>query len=354
MVKRAVAILLSLCALLLVALSLCLPFPKKLEGENERYDCLWENGNFTQESYASAFYALEKAEERCARLSRDGARGEISLSQEYVLAYQTLESSSLAQKLALHVTLNRLETACLLRAFGDTLWYDGGRFIWNGKKVVEKPKATAEKFILLGGTLSASALKDSKAKRLYLQTQDELSYRAFVNCEVEEVFGVLPYSVQDGAIFYQTPFGKRLVAALPNCISLTVDGYDFADKGALLPCRNLTSLTLPFVGNTRSFFASEKDEAFAYLFCEGETYRVPTSLKQVTVAGGKLTEHAFYGCEHVEEITVCTVAEENISSSAFLDCTSLKRLHAPKTGLLLNGNFTTSTLPCGCTLYERK
>ena len=73
----------------------------------------------------------------------------------------------------------------------------------------------------------------------------------------------------------------------------------------------------------------------------------------MTVTGGVLTAFAFYACGGLEEIVACGVAEEDVSSQAFLGADGLRVLHSPRRDVRLAGAFSQTALPCGCTLFVR-
>ena len=99
--------------------------------------------------------------------------------------------------------------------------------------------------------------------------------------------------------------------------------------GAFSGCDNITEMTLPFIGESRS---ATTNTFFCYIF-GGENYSfndriVPKSLRKVTINDGIIEARAFYGCRYLTEIVI----SENISSigdSAFGVCKSLKHVDIP-------------------------
>ena len=85
---------------------------------------------------------------------------------------------------------------------------------------------------------------------------------------------------------------------LPNSITSIGDN-------AFSGCSSLESITLPFVGAS----LNDKENAYfgyvfgAYSVSVNSNY-VPTSLKEIIILGGEIEHNAFYGCSHIESITI--------------------------------------------------
>ena len=101
-----------------------------------------------------------------------------------------------------------------------------------------------------------------------------------------------------------------------NLTELTVpDSVRTIGEEAFGGCSNLQSITLPFIGASKT-----TTKTFAYAFGS-----VPSSLKHVTINGGKLCSSAFYGCSYIESITL-PAEDTMIPYRCFEDCYKLSRL----------------------------
>ncbi|MDE7158784.1 MAG: hypothetical protein K2N74_04335 [Clostridiales bacterium] len=317
------------------------------------YICTWENCSVTQEDYYSAYSALAGATASQIELERNGLRGIIEPNSEYMTAYHTLAHGNLGEIYSLKPAVARLERAALWRSFRSRVWYDGGYFIYNGEKVDRSSAQKCDELVLLEGSVSASVLKRTEAKKLCVRARAEITAAALAGTAVESLEAESPYSANASALYLDTPGGTRLIVGVPSARSLTITGNEFADKGALFPCKNLEELTVPFAGNTVYSHASEYDGMFAWLFLDGGDYFVPSTLKRVKVTGGILADFAFYRCSEIEEIDVCGLNAADISPTAFVSCTGWKKIHCPQTDILLAGQYTSYIADCGCTVFER-
>lgn len=327
------------------------------QARNDGYDCVWENGVKTLESYYAAYSALAGFDHSGnILLMKDGVYGCIS-SEQAARAYRILRYGTLAELLAFDGTrLNALERAALVRTFSGVLYYsEGDYFLFTGTHVQRTRQAQTDTLVLLSGTVSSSVIKNSFAKELGVSSDTIITARALVGTQVERIFACDPYYESGGALYLNTQGGVRLITALPLLKTLTVEGNDFSDEGALLPCEYLEEIALPFAGSARSGIGTEYRGEFAHLFSARSGYNVPPSLKKITVTGGKLISHAFYACFSVEEINACSVRAENIDKYAFIDCTALRVLHVPKENVVLPfKNYERKVAPCGCTVFERR
>ncbi len=335
-------------------LMLFLPPPRTLARGAKRYVCTWEDGTETALSEAEAFDLLEGADGGGIVLFDGEKHGRIASDAQMRAAYEILARGSLLSLLALDVSqLPGLERTALFCEYGETLWYAGGAFGFDGTSVSPKEAEYARRVVLLSGQLPADFLKETGARELGLAYDAELEASALIGSEVEAVTAEPPYAFEDGAIYLDTPGGRRFVAALPALTELTVRGCAFADRGALLPCKALQKLTLPFVGSSLSGMESGFSGELLWLFQTADGYTMSETLTSVTVTGGTLGAYAFYGCYALEEIDACGVSPEKISPQAFLGANGLTRLHTPRSDVLLEGEFSSHTAPCGCTVYER-
>lgn len=327
------------------AFLLFLPFPEALAAEGEEYLVRWENGT-AKESYYSAYSALSGCTRECLLFGREGLRGELPASEAFQNAYALLEKGTLLDLLTGDFTVStRIERAALYRKYEDVCFYSGDLFVFDGTHVVRTKRGGFGELVLLDGKLSAADLCASGAETLTVRADAEFSVDALVGSSVKELRAAEPYFVAGGALYRKTPGGVRLVAAAPSLTHLAVEKTDFCDEGALAPCTALSSLVLPFLGNT-------KKESFALSVLFGG--EVPKTLAQIKVTGGTVIPFAFGGAENLFEIDLCGIAAEDVSETAFSGCGSLRKLHTSKKNLSLSGSFHQTELPCGCTLYERK
>ena len=102
-------------------------------------------------------------------------------------------------------------------------------------------------------------------------------------------------------------------------------------KSAFEGCTNLTSITLPFVGNTLD---DKTNNHFGYIF-GASTYAwhketVPASLKTVIITGGNINYGAFYECSNLTGVTLPSTLT-SIGYESFLHCSSLTSITIPST-----------------------
>lgn len=158
----------------------------------------------------------------------------------------------------------------------------------------------------------------------------------------------------DTELFIPSKIDDYIVAtisssAFNNCVNLTSvtvpDSVTSINSGAFKGCTSLKEITVPFVGKSKS--ASGAEAVFGYIFgytikssYEPESgavyqyewldgtqrkynyYYIPSSLLNVTVTGGDISDNAFRNCEGLTNITIPDRVT-SIGSSAFHNCTSL-------------------------------
>lgn len=323
------------------------PFSKASEAEERRYAVAWEDGAFTAETYASAAPFVVGCDGRGVLLFREGKTGAV-LNEELARAAALLGEGDLLSLLGAQISLSDgLSRLALHRRFGNTGYYAGSFFAFDGVSVLPTERTRFFEVVLLEGGVSSAVLRATGAQKLTLRAEAELSAASLAGSAVTQISAQTPYVFSDGALFLETPFGVRLVAALPGLRSLSVEEADFCDKGALSPCEELESLVLPFSGNAPRMWDGY-DGSLAYCF-GGE---VPKSLKRLELLGGLLPAFALAGSA-LEEADLCALPAEAVSPYAFSGCESLKMLHTSCKNLYLEGNFTARELPCGCMLYLR-
>lgn len=312
----------------LCILSLFLPFPQDIGHVSDVYRCVWEDGSVTEEPYSSLYGAVTGAGEEVL-LERNEKHGVIAGSERYERIYTTLCSGTLAELLALQTEgLTRPESLALWRTFSDCIWYSEGCFIWDGGKIKAEERQTAQSVVLLSGELKRGYLASSGAVLFTICPSAQVSAEEFIGSSVENLVAQPPYCVSGEALYLQTTGGKRLIAALPGIISLTVDeDTQFIDEGALAPCKQINTLNISFAGNAKDHLSSSFSPYIGALFGEDEEgkFAVPSTLESVCVTGGRVYSHAFYGCTSVKEIDLRGV--DYIERDALTDCVSLRRVY---------------------------
>lgn len=332
-------------------------FPRKeRERARETYPCVWQDGSVTEENFYGVCEAFAMLDGNEIVLRRERSEGRIAAPGAAVCR-AVLEEGDPARMLSYdYARLNGAERAALTALYGDVLFYYEEEFYEltaDGVKRTNREKSYA--LAVLAGEPSSKELQKADAGKLILYPNGAISGRALRGTYVKECEAFAPYRVRAGAVYKDTPSGCRLVAALPQTTAFEAVGNEFADEGALLACRNLSEITVPFCGNDASGRGAAYRGEFAYLFCERGDYSVPKSLKKITVTGGRLVARAFFACENVEEIFCCGLNGDDVAADAFADCASLKRLHAPRSDLKFDGGvYRKTTAPCGCTVYERE
>ncbi len=347
---RLICLLIALCC----AFLFFLPLPTCYEGGKEWYDCSWEDGSVSRESYVSALSAYSYMTDREIGLKKEGKEGKIAVGARAKSLYVALSSAPLAELLRLNATgISRIEQYALLSTYGNGCYYDGDKFSWQGDRFARTSLRQFESVSLLSGEVPQSVLVASEAKLLRLYAQSRISGNTLVDSKIERVEAFSPYESSGNAI-YRVGVDRRLIAALPFVEDFTAD-CDFIDQNAFAACTSLVRLTLPFCGNS-SLANSEAfcgDLGALFQMDENGEYVVPDSLKEIQITGGVVTASAFYRLNGVEELTLCGMKGENVSATAFEGLVKLKLLHTPKE-VLLTGGFVKTELECGCVLYLRK
>ena len=120
-------------------------------------------------------------------------------------------------------------------------------------------------------------------------------------------------------------------------------------SGAFSGCGLLTSMTIPFVGESKTA-SSGYNKVFGYIFgyttttsfssiVGGATYQydsnstyyhyyIPTTLKSVTITGGNILYGALYNCSSLTSVTIGD-SVQSIGSYAFQNCSSLTSIEIP-------------------------
>lgn len=350
--KKGIAALIAFAVGAVYCALLFLPYPRRIDVPSEKYLCYFEDGSEEELGYADACrYLSGVSEEGDILFLRDGISGMVPANSAMREAVRILTHGEAAELLYRVFDVGRLGRAALLYAFGDWLYCDGDEFYaFTGVRVIRTPIRQAETLRLLG-KLPSYALRLTGAAYLHVYGRAELDPADLMDSSVT-ITADPPYFVQGGALYLEAAGGRRLVAAEPAITQLHMEDYAFADKGALLPCRSLCSLDLPFLSPDLYGGGMDFGGELAYLFCLGETYLVPDSLKKLRVRGGVITGTAFYACPGLEEIDLCGVDAANIDRSAFSGL-DLSLLHTPRADVMLTGSYDSYTASCGCTVYQK-
>ena len=342
-------------ALLLAAaciLAFFLHIPVRTSADR-RIRCLWESGA-REEAYAEVLGAIAGVREGEIVLRRGSEEGVIEAGECFETVRTALSEGNLFDLITLDTQgLAPIERAALFMTFGRTLYYSGEAFVFDGTKVSRSDMVCADRVVLLEGSLPAHYLGDVGATALSVRADAEISAADLVRSNVCKLDAEAPYRAEGDSLFLTSAGRTRLVASLPSAVQLTVADCDYADMGALSACRALTALSLPFLGNSKTRVTAF-DGTLAWLFWTDEGNTMPATLASLTVRGGFVDAYALTGTP-IEEVTLCGVPPENISRSAFLGMPALRRLHTPRTDVLLDGwaQYSSVQAPCGCTVYEK-
>ena len=178
--------------------------------------------------------------------------------------------------------------------------------------------------------------------------RDDISSFAFTSTTKECIItGLLNKTLTDVDLpNYATEISEQ---AFSNCNNLTnikiPNSITGIGSGAFTGCSSLESMTLPFVGESASATSASSNTLFGYIFgtssYEGgvstkqtyngysyTTYHIPSSLKSVTITGGKNLFGAFYGCENLISIQIPD-SVTSIGDYAFRYCSSLTSVTIP-------------------------
>ncbi|MDE7208510.1 MAG: leucine-rich repeat protein [Clostridia bacterium] len=116
-------------------------------------------------------------------------------------------------------------------------------------------------------------------------------------------------------------------------------------ENAFSGCSSLESMTLPFVGSSSSATSASSSTLFGYIFGTSSytggvstqqyyasnsysTYYIPSSLKSVTILGGRILYGAFWGCSSLTSIEMPS-SVSSIGEWAFYNCSGLTSIEIP-------------------------
>ena len=178
---------------------------------------------------------------------------------------------------------------------------------------------------------------------IYEKTITSIGTQAFFNCKKLKAIPEFDVSTIANEAFYGCSSLKSIT------ISDKVTSIGASAFGA---CSGLESLTVPFVGASNSETSASTTTLFGYFFgtssydggikttqCYKSSYGsvyyyIPSSLKTVTVTGGKLFYGAFYNCSNLKKVTLGDKIDE-IGEKVFYGCSSLEELTTPYIGKTL-------------------
>ena len=160
-----------------------------------------------------------------------------------------------------------------------------------------------------------------------------IGYAAFEGCTS------LQYNEYNNGLYLgstENPYVVFIKTKSDNVTSVTIySGTKVIYSGAFAGCNTLTSITIPFVGESAD---GSGETHFGYIFgasrySDNESY-VPKSLKEVIITGGTIIgQHAFYGCRNLISITIpksVTSIDHNTNGAggggAFFGCISLENI----------------------------
>ncbi len=343
-------------AVTLSAVCLCmlaLPVPKAV-GRGENVLCSWRDGTslVRYETAVRAFVGVDG--EKNITLAQGERYGTVQTSEGFRSAHDVLSGSDLLNLRLLDTErLSRFERTALFRLHGNTVYYAGEPFIYNGNTVTASDRSYAARVVLIEGELPEGYLKSSGANALYLAEGAHLCGADLLESAVVAVEAEAPYTVEGGVVYRTEREQTRLVAVASSSGELRLEDYDYADMGALCACSELTALTLPFIGFARTWHGDPSSMRLSYLFQTENGDTMPEKLTSVSVTGGTVFSDAFYGWERLERIDLCGVDAKNISADAFKGLCNLRILHSPRKDVELAGNYKISRAACGCTIFER-
>jgi len=295
--------------------------------------CTDQSGKSFYLSYSEAYERLESVTEKGVLLT-----GGVSVSGSKALqgVLQTLATGELAELLAMDTDgLTDLERAAIFRTWGNTLFYDGDSFAWNGTGVARTSDTKFLRAILLGGDFPKGFLADAGVCELTVGANAEPTAKGLLNSEVVRLHARAPYFAEGGCLYLTRMGAVRLIAVLP-CREAVIGEADYFDAGALDACPQLSSLTVSSLkGSVRA------------LFSDG----VPETLQQIRILGGAVENYALLGCGSVEEVNACGAKAE---TEAFVGCSGLKTLHTENGSVRLTGDFERTRAACGCYIFTRK
>ncbi len=305
--------------------------------------CVWEDGARLT-PYAEAYSAVCGVEEDGTISLRDGTRrGYIETGEAFRAAVEILRTGTLSELYLLDMGgLKPIEHAAIMAEFGRDTYYADGTFCIRENAVRLTADRTADRVSLLAGSFPAGYLKMAGATVLRVCAEAEVGPGDLKGSAVVRFLAEPPYVTDGSALYLDTPGGRRLIAAAPKQTELTVGACDFLDTGALSPCEELVSLTLPVLRGAAG-------EGLRELFETSDGHTMPETLAYVTVLHGIIADQAFYGCT-LKKVDLSGILPEDLSPHAF-DGAAVETVVCTRGDLALSGYRVTAQ--GGLYLYER-
>ena len=190
------------------------------------------------------------------------------------------------------------------------------------------------------GASSSSANSSSvptSLREVVITSGTSIDYYAFNGCS-----SLTSIEIPSGV----TSIGRE---AFDGCSSLTSieipSSVTSIGSSAFSGCSSLTSMILPFVGSSANATSASSSTLLGYIFGtssytggvsteqryrigSSSIYYIPSSLKNVTITGGKIFYGAFYNCSNVTSIEI-TSSVTSIGNSAFYGCSKLTSIEIP-------------------------
>lgn len=146
-------------------------------------------------------------------------------------------------------------------------------------------------------------------------------------------------------IFSSTESTCIIVNVIDKTItSVTVPDYvTDIENSAFSGCSSLESMTIPFVGGSKSAMSASRSTLFGYIFGASTyaggsrisqyyktyyDYYIPSVLRSVTVTGGVIMDGAFRSCWMLTSVTIPS-SVTSIREDAFKNCTGLASITIP-------------------------
>jgi len=154
-------------------------------------------------------------------------------------------------------------------------------------------------------------------------TVTSIESEAFASSDLKSI--LLPDSIKT--------IGEHAFDSCKSLKTVTVpNSVETIGKNAFFGCTALESISLPFVGGSASATEPDISTLFGYIFGGYvDTYEtitkchIPTSLKNVTITGGKILDKAFRDCNKIQNITIGD-GVTYIGTDAFSSCTELQNV----------------------------
>ena len=180
------------------------------------------------------------------------------------------------------------------------------------------------------------------------------SYTDFTFVLSDNGYIVTDYSGKDAEVTVPSEYNGEAVTSIASeafeeCSFITKivlpNSVTNIGSSAFSGCGSLENITLPFVGGSAFATGASGDTLFGYIFgtdsyigstatrqnynsYSSVTYYIPTSLKNVTVTGGKFFYGAFYNCSELTSVTIGD-SVTIIGNYAFSGCRGLTSITIP-------------------------